>query len=155
MTSTKPYMNDPNVKIGGDRLKIFSDQAVLVPIIVSFWLKNTNFADWGNMKDITGLTVDYGDNPPERSQPTINGEKIILPLPEEMSSDIEKFEEQIEGRNKLFATLMGKEEREVRLLLEQKEKKVDAKKRNELDERIKGRQSELDRRLKGDRKDVR
>jgi hypothetical protein len=79
-TQTKPYINDPNVKVGGDRLQIYDDQAVLVPIIVAFWLKSTPYADWGGMQDSVGLTIDYGDNPPDRRQLTINEESIILPV---------------------------------------------------------------------------
>lgn len=79
MTSTKSYVNDPNVKIGGDRLQIFDDQVVFVPIILAYWLKTTAFADWGGMLDYTGLTIDYGDDPPDVDQLTINGEPIIVP----------------------------------------------------------------------------
>lgn len=79
-TQNKPYVNDPNVKVGGDRLQIYEDQAVFVPIIVAFWLKRTTYADWGGMQDSVGLIIDYGDNPPDRRQLTINGESIILPV---------------------------------------------------------------------------
>jgi hypothetical protein len=79
-TQTKIYVNDPNVKVGGDRLQIYDDQAIFVPIITSFWLKSTPYADWGGMQDALGLTIDYGDNPPERQQLTINQESIILPV---------------------------------------------------------------------------
>jgi hypothetical protein len=82
-TFSKPYVNDPNVKIGGDRLQIFEDQAVLVPIHVCFWLKTTPYTDYGSMQDHTGLTIDNGDNPPDISQLTINGMEIELPITQE------------------------------------------------------------------------
>lgn len=83
---TKPYVNDPNIRIGGDKLQIFEDQAVLIPIIVAFSLKMSPYTDWGNMQDLTGLTIDYGDNPPDVSQLTINGRDIDIPLLEEVAS---------------------------------------------------------------------
>ena len=81
---SKPYVNDPNIRVGGDRLQIFEDQAVFVPIIVAFSLKMSPFTDWGSMQDFTGLTIDYGDNPPDISQLTINGREIDIPIPEEI-----------------------------------------------------------------------
>jgi hypothetical protein len=68
----RSYVNDPNVRIGGDRLKIFEDQAVFVPIIIAYWLKYEPNTDYGSMHDFTGLTIDYGDNPPDPEQLTIN-----------------------------------------------------------------------------------
>jgi hypothetical protein len=65
------YVNDPNVRIGGDRLRIYEDQAVLVPIIISYWLRYETNTDWGSMQDFTGLTIDYGDNPPDLNQLTV------------------------------------------------------------------------------------
>jgi hypothetical protein len=72
------YVNDPNIRVGGDRLKIFEDQAVLVPIIIAYWLRLEAGTDWGSMQDFTGLTIDYGDNPPSREQLTINGKLVDL-----------------------------------------------------------------------------
>jgi hypothetical protein len=72
------YINDPNVRIGGDRLRIFEDQAVFVPLIVAYWLRAETNTDWGTMKDFTGLTIDYGDNPPDNDQLTINGAAVDL-----------------------------------------------------------------------------
>jgi hypothetical protein len=68
---SRTYVNDPNVRIGGDRLRIFEDQAVLVPIIIAYWLRYESNTDWGSMQDFTGLTIDYGDNPPNPNQLTI------------------------------------------------------------------------------------
>ena len=76
----KPYLNDPNVKIGADRLRISKYQAVLVPIIVAFEVAKKPYYDWGLMQEFTGLTIDQGDNPPEANQLTINGNPIILPI---------------------------------------------------------------------------
>ena len=79
MNYSKTYVNDPNIRIGGDRLQIFDDQAVLVPIIIAYWLKSEPQSDWGTMQDYTGLTIDHGDNPPDFSQLTINKDPIELP----------------------------------------------------------------------------
>jgi hypothetical protein len=76
------YFNDPNVRIGSDRLQIFEDQIVFVPISVAYAFGSVGqyrFSDWGWMQDFTGSTIDYGDNPPEPSQFTINNQDIILP----------------------------------------------------------------------------
>lgn len=79
MNYSKTYVNDPNIRIGGDRLQIFDDQAVLVPIIISYWLRSEPQSDWGSMQDYTGATIDHGDNPPDVSQLTINKNNIELP----------------------------------------------------------------------------
>ena len=67
-SDVRSYVNDPNVRIGGDRLKIFEDQAVFVPIMIAHWLKYEPNTDYGSMQDFTGLTIDYGDNPPDPKQ---------------------------------------------------------------------------------------
>lgn len=74
------YLNDPNVRIGSDRLQIFDNQAIFVPIIVAYDLSIPTqlFKDWGRMQDFTGLTIDYGDNPPYERQLTINTQPIAL-----------------------------------------------------------------------------
>jgi hypothetical protein len=73
------YVNDPNVRIGSDRLQIFQDQLVFVPIIVAYELASTELRkDWGWLQDFTGLTIDYGDDPPDTDQLTINNQRIIL-----------------------------------------------------------------------------
>ncbi len=83
--SLHAYVNDPNVKIGGDKLNIFDDQAVFVPIIVTWRFKLDPQTDWGRMQDLTGLTIDYGDNPPDISQLTINGRDIDLTTPDDVT----------------------------------------------------------------------
>jgi hypothetical protein len=72
------YVNDPNIRIGGDRLRIFADQAVLVPIIIAYWLRYESNTDWGSMQEFTGLTIDYGDNPPDLNQLTINRRPLAI-----------------------------------------------------------------------------
>ena len=74
----KPYLNDPNIRIGGEGLKISQDQAVLVPIIIAYELANTPYKDWGRLIEYTGPTIDYGDDPPGDDQLTINGDPIKL-----------------------------------------------------------------------------
>lgn len=62
------YVNDPNVRVGSDRLQIYTDQAVFVPIIVAYFVATKPFHDWGLMQEFNGLTIDYGDNPPAKEQ---------------------------------------------------------------------------------------
>jgi hypothetical protein len=76
---TKGYVNDPNIKIGGDRIQIFSNQAVFVPIITAYQLAPPA-RDWGSLHEFVELTIDYGDNPPGESQLTINNLSVRLPL---------------------------------------------------------------------------
>jgi len=70
------YKNEPNVRIGSDRLQIYSDQALFVPIIVAYAEASKPYDDWGTMQEYTGLTIDNGDNPPKSSQLTIDGDPI-------------------------------------------------------------------------------
>jgi len=64
----RKYSNDPNVRVGNDRLQIYTDQAVFVPIIVAYWVASKPFHDFGLMQEFNGLTIDYGDNPPGKDQ---------------------------------------------------------------------------------------
>jgi hypothetical protein len=72
------YVNDPNIRVGSDRLQILNDQAVFVPIITAYGIGSAAYKDWGRMQDFTGLTIDYGDNPPSESQLTINNCPLVL-----------------------------------------------------------------------------
>lgn len=74
----KSYSNDPNVRIGAEKIQIYEDQAVLWPLIVATEIARKPYFDYGYMQDFTGLTIDYGDNPPDPDQYTIDGE-IIRP----------------------------------------------------------------------------
>jgi len=74
----RKYPNNPNVMIGGDRLQIYSDQAVFVPIIVAYAESSKPYIDWGLMQEYNGTTIDNGDNPPKKDQLTINGAPVIL-----------------------------------------------------------------------------
>jgi hypothetical protein len=81
------YVNDPYIRICGDRLRIFEDQAVLVPNPVAFAFAakieeeymGTPFIDYAKLLEYCDLTIENGDNPPEPSQLTINGEDIKIP----------------------------------------------------------------------------
>ena len=76
------YVNDPNIRIGSDRLQIFEDQTVFFPIISAYAFASIDqykFSDWGYMQDFTGTAIEYGDNPPETNQITINNKDIKLP----------------------------------------------------------------------------
>jgi hypothetical protein len=75
----RKYVNNPNVRVGADRLQIYQDQAVFWPIITAYEIANKPYIDWGSMQDTTGLTIDYGDNPPEAVDFTIDGNNIKLP----------------------------------------------------------------------------
>jgi hypothetical protein len=75
------YINDPNIRIGSDRLQIYEDQLVFVPVIIAYeFALIDSHKDWGWMQDFTGLIIDYGDNPPENNQLTINNKEINLGL---------------------------------------------------------------------------
>jgi hypothetical protein len=78
----KPYSNNPEVRVGGDKLQIRTDQAIFVPIIASFEFARKPFHDWGSLQESTGLTIDYGDNPPLPSQVKIDGNNINTTLDE-------------------------------------------------------------------------
>ena len=72
------YVNSPNIRIGDDRLQIYEDQGVLCPIIIAYEVAVKPYMDWGVMQDYTGLTIDYGDNPPTINQLTIDGDPLNL-----------------------------------------------------------------------------
>lgn len=75
-----PYVNDPNIRVGSDKLQIFEDQAVFIPIIIAYQFSSVPpYADWGSLQDYCGLLIDNGDDPPETKQLTINNEDIQLP----------------------------------------------------------------------------
>lgn len=78
------YKNDPNVRVGRDKLQICIDQAVLIPIIMAYAEASKPYVDYGFMQDYNGSTIDYGSNPPEVNQLTINGQSIVLPRGVEM-----------------------------------------------------------------------
>jgi hypothetical protein len=80
----RPYQNEPNVRVGRDKLQICINQAIFVPIIVAYSEASKPYVDYGMMQDYTGLTIDYGDNPPQVGQLTIDGVDISLPRGREM-----------------------------------------------------------------------
>ncbi len=73
------YINQPHIRIGSNRLQIFEDQAVFVPIVTSYDIADAPYKDWGYMQDNSGMMIDNGDNPPDAIQLTINNESIVLP----------------------------------------------------------------------------
>ena len=81
----KKYVNEPNIRIGGDRLQIRRDQAVLVPILKAYEWATRPYKDFGILQDYTGTMIDNGDNPPNPSQITINGMNIKLPNGRDMN----------------------------------------------------------------------
>jgi hypothetical protein len=110
MSYAKPYVNHPNVRVGGDRLQIYHDQGVLVPIIVAFSLRTSQYTDWGGMLDSVGLTIDYGDNPPDITQLTINDRDVVLPASDKMArrkgvmieNELNEFKKQISDEDELL-----------------------------------------------------
>jgi hypothetical protein len=76
------YVNEPHIRIGSNRLQIFEDQAVFVPVGVCYGFASAPYIDWGHMQDEIGLMIDNGDNPPDNIQLTINGEPIVSDLKE-------------------------------------------------------------------------
>jgi hypothetical protein len=80
----RPYQNEPNVRVGRDKLQICINQAIFVPIIVSYSEASKPYIDFGMMQDYTGLTIDYGDNPPRGDQLSIDGVDIKLPRGRDM-----------------------------------------------------------------------
>jgi len=72
------YVNEPNIRIGSDRLQIYADQAVYVPIIKAYEIKIEPYKDYGSLQDSTGSIIDNGDDPPDPSQLTINTISIDL-----------------------------------------------------------------------------
>jgi hypothetical protein len=73
------YVNEPNIRVGADRLQIFEDQAVFIPIIVAYAYSNHPYKDWGYMQEYIGMTIDNGDNPPALDQLRIDNNPIELP----------------------------------------------------------------------------
>jgi hypothetical protein len=87
----KPYANNPHIRVGGDSLNIRKDQAVFVPIIVAYEVARKPYYDWGSMQEFTGLTIDYGDNPPTPRQILIDGQEIKAPSLIKSQGDLQKF----------------------------------------------------------------
>jgi hypothetical protein len=78
------YENNPNVRVGGDKLQIFTDQAVFWPILTAYEMASKPYQDWGELQEYTGSIMDSGDDPPDEDQITINGKPIKLPKNLEM-----------------------------------------------------------------------
>jgi hypothetical protein len=75
----KRYANNPNVRVGSDKLQVFSDQAIFVPIITAYAEASKPYDDWGTLQDYTGAAIDNGDNPPSDDQLVIDGKNLELP----------------------------------------------------------------------------
>lgn len=71
----KRYMNNAHIAIGGDRLQITKDQAVLLPITNAYWIATEPYADYGYMRGYTKSAID-GADPPNKFYVTVNGEQI-------------------------------------------------------------------------------
>lgn len=72
----RPYQNLPNVRVGAEKIQIREDQAVFVPIIIAYEVARKPYFDWGQMMELTGSTIDYGDDPPTPDQLKINGDNV-------------------------------------------------------------------------------
>jgi hypothetical protein len=82
----RKYENNPNIRVGGDKLQIFTDQAVFWPILTSYEIATKPYQDWGELQEYTGSIMDNGDDPPDSDQIRIDGKPIILPRKLEMSN---------------------------------------------------------------------
>jgi hypothetical protein len=81
----RKYENNPNVRVGGDKLQIFADQAVFWPILVGYEMATKPYQDWGQLQEYTGTIMDNGDDPPQENQIKIDGKQIVLPGKMEMT----------------------------------------------------------------------
>lgn len=81
----RPYENNPNVKVGADKLQISIDQVIFWPFIMAYELAVKPYQEWGALQEYTGVVMDHGDDPPDSKDITINGKPIILPKKGDMS----------------------------------------------------------------------
>jgi len=65
------YKNDPNVMVGNEKLEMFSDQGLLFPAMLSYWVATEPYMDDGKMRGYTRTENDSSDNPPDPNQITI------------------------------------------------------------------------------------
>jgi hypothetical protein len=70
------YVNQPNIRIGADKLQMLEDQAVFVPLITAYEYCDLPYKDWGYLQEFCGITIDNGDNPPDLIQLTINNKPL-------------------------------------------------------------------------------
>jgi hypothetical protein len=68
----------PNVMVGDDRLSIFSDQFLFVPVIFAYWASADPAESEISLHDRARVDIDNGDNPPDTRQVTIDGAEINL-----------------------------------------------------------------------------
>ena len=87
------HPNIPNIRIGDNRLQIFDDQCVLIPIINSYWVKYDPSVneDWGSMDQYTSIAIGYGEEPPDKSQSEIDGNPVDLGEALREEPDLRKF----------------------------------------------------------------
>jgi hypothetical protein len=72
------YRNDPNVMIGEKRLEISENQAILVPVLMSYWSATEPDEDDVSLRNRVRNHTSDGDDPPYRKQLTIDGDEIQL-----------------------------------------------------------------------------
>src|ERR1044071_8593026 len=54
----RSYKNDPNIRVGRDKLQICIDQGIFLPIIMAYQEATKPYHDYGFMQDYTGSTID-------------------------------------------------------------------------------------------------
>jgi len=65
------YKNDPNVMVGNEKLEMFTDQGLLFPTMLSYWVATEPYMDDGKMRGYTRTENDSSDNPPYPNQISI------------------------------------------------------------------------------------
>jgi hypothetical protein len=76
------FKNDPNLMVGDDRIEIFSDQAILFPVVMAYWVSTDPSETEEYLRQRVRSDIDNGDNPPKLEQITINGREIRIRDPE-------------------------------------------------------------------------
>jgi hypothetical protein len=78
-TSSNYVQNGPHFRIGKNKVKVFADQAIFVPVIIAL-ADSMHFPHLSTPKlrrDDVNYDINKGDNPPKPYQATIDGKPIV------------------------------------------------------------------------------